>query len=160
MKKTIIALAAVLATAFGASALEYEHSVMVNRLDGTSVEYKFADTPVAYIDGENLKMTVTTTGESVLYPFTEVKNLTFKAEKSGITNVGAEAAGPSFGLTDDTLEAGGLGAGVKVCVYDVAGALRVQGECGPDGTVSLDISMLGKGVYVVNAGKHSFKFIR
>lgn len=158
MKTKIFALFAALAAAFSASALEYNHSVVVNCTDGTKMEYKFHDCPVAFVDGDEVNISVTMTHESVSIPMADITNLTF-TKVSGVESV-KEDSRVSFGITRESLEVAGLEPGVSVAIYDVAGVMRVQGACGADGQVTLAIGDLASGVYVVSAGEKSFKFIR
>lgn len=149
-----------MATAFGASAVDYIHTLIVNKTDGTKVEYKFENVPVATIEGDDLKIELLTTSESVLYPIADIVNFTFEKELSGVDNISSDEARVSFGITRESLEASGLASGAELSVYNAAGMLCVKAVCGDNGSVSVDISTLDKGVYVVNAGNNTFKFIR
>lgn len=142
--------------ATSAFAGEFLYSVIVNKTDGTKVEYQFADKPVATLEGDNMKMTCG--GESVLYPFASIENLTFD-KRSGVDGVTVDG-NVAFGLTREALEASGLQEGTLVNIYDVSGALRASGAAGVDGSVSVSLDGLGSGVYVVKAGNNSFKFVR
>ena len=68
-------MAAVVAAAFSANALTHYY-VQVNKTDGSEERFWFYDMPVAQLEDDNLKMTVVMTQEAVLYPLTEVNNLT------------------------------------------------------------------------------------
>lgn len=160
MKKTIIALFAVLATAITASATDYTYSLLVNKTDGSKVEYKFAEEPVITIEGENMKVTLATDEQGVLYPFADVANLTFDKQQSGIKAVEAAEGRVTFGLSRDLLEVSGLSDRAEVSIYTVSGVLMAKTACTPDGYASLEISSLPAGVYLVSAGQHKFKFIR
>lgn len=161
MKKTIIAIAAVLASAITASAVDYKHKLIVNKTDGIKVEYKFEDTPVATIEGDDLKIELVSTKESVLYPIADLANLTFeKKEYDSVESVGDDASRVSFGISRETLEVSGLAAGTSVSVHDLSGMLRATGVCDASGSATLDIGSLGSGVYIVEAGNNTFKFIR
>lgn len=147
MKKSIIAAAFALIAASGMAAeLEYSHSVVVNLKEGNSVSYKFEDIPVATIEGDNLKIEVSATHQSVLYPFADVVNLTFdKKPASGVSEVESQGK-VYFGITADALEAGGLEPGTTVNIYDTAGALRMSGTADGTGTALIATSGLDKGV--------------
>lgn len=161
MKKIIIAITAVLAAAMAVSAADYKHKLIVNKADGTQVEYRFEDTPIATVEGDDLKIELASTRESVLYPISDLANLTFeKKEYDSVEGVGDDAGRVSFGISRETLEVNGLAAGVTVSVYDLTGMLRVSGVCDATGAVSLGIGSLGSGVYLVEAGNNTFKFIR
>lgn len=159
MKKTIIALALAVATAFGASAANYEYSLLVNKTDGTSVAYLFQDSPVATIEGENLKIT-STTDEGVLHPIEDLSNLTIlRKETSGVATL-VDKGAAAFGVTRQTFDAAGLAAGAEISIFSADGMLCAKGSADSEGRAAIDISSLGKGVYMVRAGKNSFKFIR
>lgn len=158
MKTKILVIFAALAAAFSASALEYNHSVLINCTDGTILEYKFNDCPVAFVDGDKVNIAVAVTQEQVSIPMANITNLTFN-KVSGVESVKDDAR-ISFGITRETLDVAGLEPSARVTVYDVAGVMRVQGICGADGCVTIAIGDLDSGVYVVSAGDKSFKFIR
>lgn len=160
MKKTILALAVALSSAFGASALEYTHAVRVNLNDGTYQDFQFMLTPAAVIEGENLKIAIGSLDDGVLFPFSDVKKLTIISESSGIEGTTTDDNSVRFGLTADLLEGFGLQPGQEIAIYDASGAIRARGVCGQDGSVAINIASLDKGVYLVNAGRNSFKFIR
>lgn len=161
MKKTIIAFAAVLATAFGASAVEYAHSLVINKTDGTKVKYQFKDTPVATFEGDCLKMRVIDSEESVLFPFAEVVNITIeKTGGSGVEGIEGVSGEIVFGLSHDLLEVSGLEPSSEVTVYDMSGVLLIRRAADAGGYAGVDISALGKGAYIVSAGNNSFKFVR
>jgi len=160
MKTTFIALIAVLATAFSVSATTYTHSVVVNRTDGSALEYKFEDYPMVSVEGENINIMVAVTQESITMPMSEVENFTFSKTESGINEVTTDNSRITFGITRETLEVSGLEADVNVTVYDINGVLRLKAASDGNGQVSLAIGDLGSGVFVVSAGNQSFKFIR
>ena len=161
MKKTIIALVAVLAAAFSASAADYVYSVLLNRTDGVTVVMKFEDEPVAQIEGDDLKMTVTSTGETALYPIKDIVNFTFmKAEYLAVEDIAGDGTKVSFGLNANTLDVAGLPGADEIAVYDMTGKLCVRVASDSNGVASVDISGLEKGVYIVSAGNNTFKFIR
>lgn len=162
MKKIIIAIAAVLATAFGASAVDYAYTLVVNKTDGTKVNYLFANTPVATIEGDNLTIVDLTNTTGVVYPISDITNMTFDREEilNGVEGVLGSNGDVAFGVTATALEAYGLPAATEIFIFDASGVLRVSGRSADDGTASLEIGTLEKGVYLVRAGKHIFKFIR
>lgn len=155
----MIALAAVLAAAFSAGATE-QYYVQLNKTDGTEVRYMFVDVPVAQIEGDELKITMAMTQESVLYPFAELNNFTFGKTDNGVEGVGTGHEGISFAITSETLEMTGADGGCPVSIYDTAGKLRAHGSADSTGSLKLPVGHLEKGVYLVKAGNNSFKFIR
>ncbi len=152
-------MAAVIAAVFGANALE-QYYVQVNKTDGTQERFWFYDMPVAQLEDDNLKFTMAQTHETVLYPLAEVSNLTMGCVGMGVDGVGDDFSGVSFAVTAETLVMTGAAAGCEVAVYDTAGSLRARGAADAAGSLSLPVGHLDKGVYLVKAGKNSFKFIR
>lgn len=161
MKKIILALAALATCAFAGKAADFKHSLVVNKTDGSMVEYLFSTQPVATIEGDDLRITVASTGATVLYPLSEFVNMTINAyDPSGVNPALEENLTPSFAITETALEAQGLPQNAYVAIYDTAGALRAQGRADSLGALSIAIANLPKGVYVVAAGNNNFKFIR
>lgn len=162
MKKYIIAIAAALATAFGASAADYAYTLVLNRADGTKSNFLFSDIPIATIEGDDLNILENITGISVIVPIADIVNFTFEKEliPDGVENVSLEAARVSFALTRESLDVKGLSESTEVLIFDAKGALCVKGSSDSNGAITLDISSLDKGVFLVKAGNNSFKFIR
>lgn len=160
MKKYIMAATVLLASAFGTLAAEYSHSVVVHLTNGSDVEYLFEDMPVAFIEGSDVRIQTQVNGIQVTYPMADIVNMTMKKEVVGVNGVDAADTSVRFGISRETLDASGLPAGQRVLVFDAAGAVMADGTCGADGSVSIEIGGFGPGVYVVNAGANSFKFIR
>lgn len=161
MKKTILAIVAIVAMALSSNAAtQYSHSLDLNKKDGTKVSYLFLHTPVATFEGDNLKITLSATDESVLHPIDDLESLTFsKTEVEG--SVDAILPGSmAFGISAETLDASGLPCCTVVAVYDLEGRLVASSTTGADGSASVAIAHLPAGVYAVKAGNHSFKFIR
>ncbi len=151
---------AALATAFGSFAADYTYTLVVNKTDGTKVNFLFESNPVARIIGDNLEITQTTTDQTYVYPFSELVNLTFDKEESGVESLKPGNGDVAFGVTATTVDVYGLNASTIVNLYDSEGALRAKGVADAGGSATLDITGLPKGVYIVTAGKHTFKFIR
>ena len=163
MKKIISAISALIVCILTAGAattgIEYQYTLVLNKTDGTKVEYMFESIPVAEIQGDDVKITLTTTLQSVLYPIAQITNFTFERATNGIDGIQADNR-VSFGISDDVIEVAGLAPGTTVAVYDLAGSLRASGVCDAEGALTLTIGSLAKGVYVISAGNNSFKFIR
>lgn len=164
MKNYIISLVAFMAAALSAPAasLGYDYSLIINKLDGTQVEYKFEVMPVATIDGDDLCISTDADPTKVRYPIAELNNLTFRSEvNAGVNDLSADTAPRvSFIVNRQSLEAEGLPAGAMLTVYAANGTLAAQCRANASGAVSINISHLGHGIYIVKAADHSFKFIR
>lgn len=155
-----MAVAVLLASTCSALAADYTHSLIVHLTDGSEVEYLFEDMPVAFVEGTDVRIQVQASGMEVTYPMDDMVNMTIKREMVGVENIIAAEGRVKFGVNRESLDASGLMAGQHVVIYDATGALRAEGTCDADGVVSIAIGDFGPGVYIVNAGKNSFKFIR
>lgn len=161
MKKTILAIGAALAVAISAqAAVDYTHTLVANMNDGTQTKFEFQDIPVATIEGEDLMITLMTTMDSYAIPMSELVNITIDRQESGVKGIEAESNAVRFGLTHDQLEVWGLPEATDVTVTDINGILQARGTASADGYAAVAIGELGKGVYIVKAGKNGFKFIR
>lgn len=162
MKKYILAIAAVLATAVSAFAIDYSYTLVLNRTDGNKNNFQFETTPVATINGEELTIVENLTQLTVVVPISEIVNFTFEKEEigQGIENIKVDNGGVTFRLSQDTLEVAGLSEGVDIQIFDINGQLRAKAVSDVDGTATIAMTGWDKGVYVVYAGTNKFKFIR
>lgn len=165
MKKFIFAAVAVLASVFGVSAenVVYAYKLIVNQKDGTSVEFKFEEEPVATLEGDDVKITLYAADDidnGVLFPIAQLQNFTFEKDAlSGVSEV-ASKADVSFGLTRTALQVAGLEAGQAVDIFSADGRQVARGICDANGNATIALEALPAGVYAVKAGKSTFKFIR
>lgn len=160
MKKHI--LAALLALALVPSALvqaSSSYSLLVNTVDGNTVEYAFEYLPVATFEGDVMIITDDRSAESVRYAMENVRNMTIKSSTSGVENV-AETNHIKVSTANDILTVSGIEPGSKLMIYDASGRLVANAVSDDAEFVSVNIGNLGKGVYVVSMPNNSFKFIR
>lgn len=161
MKKTILAIFAALATVFGAAAADYAYTLVVNKSDGSKVNFLFENNPVATFDNENLNITEVMSGLEFSYPLSDVVDMTFDKEliPDGVENLDVSESNVAFGLNKETLDVYGAPEGTLVNIYDLKGALRAQGFVNADKKASVSIAGLEHGAYIVKAGNNTFKFI-
>lgn len=161
MKKNILAIIAVLATVFGALAADYNYTLVVNKTDGSKVNFLFENIPVATFTEENLKILENISGQEFSYPLSEVVDMTFDKEliPDGVKNLNLNGSNVAFGLNKETLDVYGPEQGTIVYIFDLKGTLRAQGAVNADRKASLKIADLEAGAYLVKAGNHTFKFI-
>ncbi len=160
MKKHI--LAALLAFVLMPSALvkaSSSYSLLVNTVDGATVEYAFEYLPVATFEGDVMIITDDRSAEGVRYAMENVINMTFKSVASGVEGVAGENH-VKISTANDILTVTGVDAASQLKIYDTAGKLVEAAVADEAGCVSVNIANLGKGVFVVSMPKHSFKFIR
>lgn len=156
MKKYIFAVAAALLGGLAANADELS-SFIVNKTDGAKIEFKFAMDPEMTFDGDDLVITDSAEA-TVRYPMAEVENVTFSKYTSSLQDVGADKV--SVELTRSFVRISGLQAGASVRLLDINGMTLAAGSADADGSLTLGVEDLAKGVYIIAMPGHSFKFIR
>lgn len=154
MKKIIMtAAAALLATA--AAQADYT-AFYVNTNEGKEIEFRFDMGPVATFEENNLVIT-DDAGDKVMYDMKDVSSITFKT----ISGVGEIKEGRvSVTVGKFALVAEGLEEGETVAIYTLSGSRVAEGRADSEGRVEIAVSELEKGVYIVNAPGHSFKFVK
>ena len=157
MKKTVMTLLGAVALAFSAAAEDY--IVTVQLKDGKSVDFSFADKPVArFADGE---MTVTqqTTDEKTTFVIADVEKMTV-SKGNGVISAALDANPATFSIQGGKLRGAGLQPGLTVRVFTSGGSLAATSTASGEGSVEIETGNLAGGVYLVSAGEASFKFIK
>ncbi len=158
MKKYILAAFVALASLASANASHtYPYMLYVHTTDGTTVDFKFADEPIATIENGELHISLATTQE-VAYSLENVSKLTLNADPASVSKI--EGKSLSFVVTETQILVDGLDAAASVSVYDVKGRCLVSTKADVAGHAEVALGGLSKGVYVVSTPKQSFKFIK
>lgn len=63
------------------------------------------------------------------------------------------------GIVGGNLQVGGLESGTPVQVFSITGKVCATGVA-QDGQASIDVSSLGRGLYIVRAGNQAIKFVK
>lgn len=153
----IISIIAIAASAFigtlGVAGQEESVTVVkVNLHDGTAEQYKLTESPTVKMDnGKILVASVSMQGE---YDFDKVSHLSFEeVELSSIENVAADAAFEFTYVANSTVSV--VAPALEwVAVYTLTGS-EVMRAAATEHKVSLDVSGLASGVYVVAPSCHS-----
>ena len=160
MKKHIFAALTALALApFVSIKAETSYSLLVNTADGNTVEYDFEYLPVATFEGDVMIITDDRSIEGTRFAMDNVVNMTIKTVDTGVASIEGDNH-IKVSLVNDIISVSGLEAGAKLMVYDAAGKTLVSATAAQDGTASISIGNLGKGVFVASMPNYSFKFIR
>ena len=160
MKQHIIAALVALAVSAPAFAnADTSYALLVNTTDGNTVEYDFEYLPVATFEGGVMIITDDRSADSTRFEMDNVVNMTFRSVSSGVAEV-SEATHVRISVADGYLTVSGLESGARMTVYDTAGNSVVSAVAAENGSVTVGISHLGKGIYVVATPGCSFKFIR
>lgn len=125
---------------------------------GEQVAYNLSDRPKVVRDGGDVHL-VTNTAE-IVYAAEEVRKITFDDETSGI---GRAADGQTSGqaiFAEGQMTLTGFRPGEPVRVFDAAGRLSSSHVVGSDGSLTVGLGALGKGVHIVKAQCQTFKFVK
>lgn len=156
MKKILVLLFAIFAVSQFASAAYTNDDLVIETRDGKTVAYRLSDRPVVTFEVTDLVLTAK--GVQVKYPVTDVKEIRFAEE---FTSVNATtASGIMFTVNDNEIIANGLDKNDTLEVYGVDGKAIATVGVNAQGAASANISELGHGVYVVKAGKKTYKIIK
>lgn len=157
MKKYIFAAVAALLGGMAAYAAELS-SFIVNKTDGAQIEFKFATDPEMTFDGDDLVITDSASA-TVRYPMAEVENVTFSKYTTSLQDI-VDTDKVSVEVTRSFVRISGLVAGADVRLLDINGMTLAAGRADADGSLTLGVQDLAKGVYIIAMPGHSFKFIR
>lgn len=158
MKKYISAIIMALAVCLGASAVEAAHSVVVKAKSGYGAEFKFADEPLVFFSDGQIVFSAKNGLQSLFLDVADFESFYFKTAEGGVTD--AELQRVAFTLTPDAISAEHLAPNASVKVFNAAGVLMLSATADADGTVTLSITNLAAGTYVISAGNYSFKFTK
>ncbi len=126
----------------------------VNAKDGTKTEFALADEPkLTFSDGE---LKIVASSRTFYIRLADLQNYAFSKESTGIAEL----------LKDDkvTLENGFvvlscLSAGSKVVIYMQDGKMVMEHKTDDKGMAVVDLSVLPKGVLILQSNKRSIKII-
>ncbi len=125
---------------------------------GGQISYPLTERPKVTHSGATL--TVSTTGTTVEYTKSEVHKFTLgDTESGGVECIISDNAG-RLSRNGDTVELSGFVAGTSVSVFTVGGQAVIRERIGADGTLSLDLSPLRGGIYLVTTGSITHKIIK
>ena len=125
---------------------------------GGRISYPLTERPKVTHSGAVL--TVSTTGTTVEYTKPEVHKFTLSdTDLGGVESSVADSAG-ELSRFGDTVELSGFAAGTSVSIYSVSGQRVISGRTLEDGTLTLDLSHLGSGIYLVTTGSITHKIIK
>lgn len=134
--------------------------LVVTDTAGTEYKFELAKEPVITFPQAN--MVVTTDNDTLSTPLSDVANYKFRTEKvsSGIKTLpsaNAQNSEASFTFANATIN--GLKAGARVAVYTANGVMVSTATADQNGSVSLELNQLPKGVYILHTPNKSFKIV-
>ena len=150
-------------SALGTLVAHAEEGVTFYLNTGGKVSFAFSERPVVKLSGDEL--TISTDGSNdVSYAYDAVKKVMFESDI--VTSVAAPTTATSdahvlFSVDQNQIKASGLQVGERVSLYALNGTLQQTTIASSDGTTSLSLGALPKGVYVVRTqGGISYKFMK
>jgi len=168
MKKILrskIALALLLlisATSMAAETVSVQYLVL-SQEDGTEAKFALTDYPVITFN-EGGEMVVTCNGSSMTFDSQQLTKheIITEEEQREATAIGAVQNDQVVGTTKPQVAFGkaefsGLKEGQRVLVYTIDGKMVATTSVNANGRVSIDLSSLPKGVYILRAPNYSYK---
>jgi hypothetical protein len=134
--------------------------LVVTQNDGSVTKFALTDVPVVSFDGYSI--VVTAAGEVLKFDLIGVTNYAFseKDVTTGITNTtvdGSDVTKPSF----KTGSAGfsGLKSSSTILVYTISGNPVTAVKADVEGSATVDLSQLPKGIYIIKTPGKSYKIV-
>ena len=136
--------------------------LVLTETNGTKTEFALNSYPVITIEANDL--VITCEGKKLSTALTGVQDYHFIEKKvtTSISSVPAndpkgETTTPSFSFNN--AEVSGLKAGARVVIYNLNGTQISSVTADGEGRVTLDLSSLPKGVYILRTPTKNFKFM-
>ena len=143
--------------AVGAEAQSTVKGIVIETTGGERTEYALTETPKLTYDGNTV--TLTTTKVSVDFTATDI----VKVVLTDISATGIDAAETMQGkvlLLNDEVRMSGLVAHETVQLYSMGGVLLSTWQASNNGDLTITLSDLQRGVYIIKANHQSFKVTR
>lgn len=136
--------------------------LVLTETNGTVSKFALSYAPEITVQDSNL--VVACQGDELVVALTNVRDYSFVVEQqvTGISHIsigddGKPSNEPTVSFRDATIS--GLRAGSRIAIYNMSGALVSQFNANEQGSASIDLSSLPKGVYVIYTPSKSFKII-
>ncbi len=150
----LLALLLLPAQALLARIAEEDVTCMVLTLtDGTVNRFALTGNPTVTYEGENL--VVNTGDEQFTTTLSGISQLTFEQVSTGIGEMVEESPKPVFTPGQARFE--GLKTHAVVSIYTIDGKMQNSMRANEEGTVSIDLSTLPQGVYILRTPNQSYK---
>ena len=121
--------------------------------DGTINRFALTDTPVVTYEGENLVVSIGE--EQFTTTLSGISKLTFEQVSTGISEMVGES--PKSAFTPGQARFEGLKTHAIVSIYTIDGKMLSSMRANDEGTVSIDLSTLPHGFYIIRTPNQSYK---
>lgn len=153
--KTIQTITILLLTLF------FSENVCAQRLviwqkDGTKVSYDLDEQPKTTFTAEDL--VITTATATISYPLTKIQRYTYEGGALGVQDIKAD--GISISHVGDNVIVKGLKNGKFVTIYSIDGTQQLAKRSDGSARMTLSLSSLPAGVYVIKADEITYKFLK
>lgn len=143
--------------AVSAEAQSTVKGIVIETATGERTEYALTETPKLTYDGNTV--TLTTTKVCVDFTATDiVKVVLTDISATDINDV--ESKPEQVQLLNEEVRMSGLSAGETVSIYNVSGTLISTCQASSNGDLTITLSDLQRGVYIIKANHQSFKVMR
>lgn len=154
MRKKYLLTTALFLASITAFAEQYVFVVWTDA--GEQISYPLSDKPKVTQNDDVL--VVTTTDTSVEYPKSDVEKFTLAFQT--VTNVEEIEINSSIRHTRECIEMANCRAGSIVTMYSTSGQLIRSYTVADDGTLSIDISALESGIYILSNENITYKLLK
>lgn len=156
MKKILVILTTFFSMFQMIQAQGVSDNLVISTQDGNSVAYSLSTRPVVTFEGTDLVLT--SSDIVVRYPIIDVKDITFAEATDNA--IGEVKGNITFAINGNRIIAKGLDKGVTMQVFSTDGKSIASAKTNASGEAIIDISKLGHGIYVVKAGKKTYKVMK
>lgn len=130
-------------------------TLVLHHANGTTTDVELYNMPLIQFDGD--KVTITSTVLDMEYPKEDVLRFTYRGSADAIKTVKADA---DYSLEDGQLVFHGISQSDDVAVYNASGVRVAARLMRRDDSVSLSLSSIPAGVYVLSVNGKTSKFTK
>ena len=155
--KMILCLFLLLAA--GGVCVKAQNAIRVSTPQGKTVIVMLDENP--NITANEQEAVLTAGATSYTFPFENYVDMVFiEVDDSGVSTLRDHEEAPILHAGAGSALIENLKPGDRGAVYDLGGIMKIEYEADDDGTISIDLSRLAKGVYMVTVNGITFKILR
>lgn len=156
MKTRLIVSTIALLMAMLSSYTAGAQSLVIWQKDGSRVSYNLDEQPKTTFTTDDL--VITTTTRTVNYPLSKIRRYTYEGGTLSVYDV--EVQGISITQHQDEITVKGLPVGKSALVYAIDGKQLLSKRSDGSSNLTLSLSSLANGVYVIKAEEVTYKFTK
>lgn len=132
----------------------HAQNLVIWQKDGSKVSYELNEQPKTTFTTDEL--VITTITSTICFPLAQIQRYTYEGEGTNLNDV--RIKGISISHHGDEIIVKGLPKGKSVAVFGLDGVQMLAKNSDSSGRLTVSISKLSKGVYVIKADKITYKF--